>query len=60
MKNLKISTRLALGFALILIVMFLMNMLGLTTMGSMVRSVKGVGSEAFARRPSTNQLTTSG
>ncbi len=49
MKNLKISTRLALGFALILIVMFLMNMLGLTTMGSMVRSVKGVGSEALLK-----------
>ncbi|AVS77389.1 hypothetical protein C8234_04395 [Paracidovorax avenae] len=47
MKDLKISTRLALGFALILLVMFLMNMLGLTNMGEMVRSVKGVGSEAL-------------
>ncbi|MDT0138902.1 methyl-accepting chemotaxis protein [Acidovorax sp. PRC11] len=49
MKNLKISTRLALGFALILLIMFLMNMLGLTNMGAMVRSVKGVGSEALLK-----------
>ena len=49
MKNLKISTRLALGFALILLIMFLMNMLGLTNMGSMVRSVKGVGAEALLK-----------
>jgi methyl-accepting chemotaxis protein len=49
MKNLKISTRLALGFALILLIMFLMNMLGLTNMGAMVRSVKDVGSEALLK-----------
>ncbi len=49
MKDLKISTRLALGFALILLVMFLMNMLGLTNMGAMVRAVKGVGSEAIVK-----------
>ncbi len=49
MKDLKISTRLALGFALILLVMFLMNMLGLTNMGAMVRSVKGVASESLVK-----------
>ncbi|WP_020424786.1 methyl-accepting chemotaxis protein [Paracidovorax oryzae] len=48
-KDLKISTRLALGFALILLVMFLMNMLGLTNMGEMVRSVKGVASESLVK-----------
>ena len=49
MKDLKIATRLALGFALILLVMFVMNILGLTNMGEMVRSVKGVGSEALLK-----------
>ncbi len=49
MKDLKIATRLALGFSLILLVMFLMNMLGLTNMGAMVRSVKGVASESLVK-----------
>ncbi|PVY66124.1 methyl-accepting chemotaxis protein [Paracidovorax citrulli] len=49
MKDLKIATRLALGFALILLVMFVMNMLGLTNMGETVRSVKGVASESLVK-----------
>ena len=49
LKDLKITTRLALGFALILLIMFLMNMRGLSSMGVMVRSVKSVSSESLVK-----------
>ncbi|WP_271468865.1 methyl-accepting chemotaxis protein [Acidovorax sp. GBBC 3334] len=49
MKDMKIATRLALGFSLILLVMFLMNLLGLSNMGAMVRSVHGVGAESLVK-----------
>ncbi len=49
LKDLKITTRLALGFALILLVMFLMNMRALHSMGVMVHSVKSVATESLVK-----------